>query len=130
MDHRVFRFATRGQCIKGKKLDSCEHNHVFCLNCNVLALLSFTHCHLVEIERRGGPFHLCDYSIILVLTNKIHVELCGNIMNSEQIALILTSLCSSYLTHTLRLCNSAQDSKLRSHCAKNLVLKLSSLLSI
>ena len=43
MDHRVFRFATRGQCIKGKKLDCFEHNHVFC---NVLALLK---------ERRGGP---------------------------------------------------------------------------
>ena len=29
MDHRVFQFATRGQCIKGKKLDCFEHNHVF-----------------------------------------------------------------------------------------------------
>ena len=41
MDHHVFRFATRGQCIKGKKLDCFEHNHIFCFNCNVLALLSF-----------------------------------------------------------------------------------------
>ena len=41
MDHRVFQFATRGQCIKGKKLDCFEHNHIFCFNCNVLALLSF-----------------------------------------------------------------------------------------
>ena len=29
MDHCVFRFATRGQCLKGKKLDCFEHNHVF-----------------------------------------------------------------------------------------------------
>ena len=36
-DHRCFRFATRGQCIKGKK--RCP----------------FMPCYLVEIERRGGP---------------------------------------------------------------------------
>ena len=30
MDYRVFQFATRGQCIKGKKLDCFEHNHIFC----------------------------------------------------------------------------------------------------
>ena len=43
MDHRVFQFATRGQCIKGKKLDCFEHNYVFCfkLQCaSIVVLLS------------------------------------------------------------------------------------------
>ena len=32
---------------------------MYCVsNCNVLALLSFMHCHLVEIERRGGPLSI------------------------------------------------------------------------
>ena len=30
MDHRVFRFATRGQCTKWKKLNCFEDNHRFC----------------------------------------------------------------------------------------------------
>ena len=30
MDHRIFQFATRGQSIKGKKLDCFHHNQVFC----------------------------------------------------------------------------------------------------
>ena len=52
MDHCVFRFATRGQCIKGKKLDRFEHNHIFCFK---FQCCTFMHCHLVEIERRSGP---------------------------------------------------------------------------
>ena len=41
MDHRVFRIATRGHCIKEKKLDCFEHNHVFCfkLQCASIVLL-------------------------------------------------------------------------------------------
>ena len=44
MDHRVFRFATRGQCIKGKKLDCFEKNHVFCfkLQCASIVVLLCT----------------------------------------------------------------------------------------
>ena len=44
MDHRVFRFATRGQCIKGKKLDCFEHNHIFCfkLQCAGIVVLLYT----------------------------------------------------------------------------------------
>ena len=40
MDHSVFRFATRGQCIKGKKLDSLNTTTYFVLNCNVLCPLA------------------------------------------------------------------------------------------
>ena len=40
MNHRVFWFATRGQCIKGKKA-RLNTTTYFVLNCNVLALLSF-----------------------------------------------------------------------------------------
>ena len=44
MDHCVFRFATGGQCIKGKKLDCFEHNHVFCfkLQCASIVVLLCT----------------------------------------------------------------------------------------
>ena len=44
MDHRVFQFATRGQYIKGKKLDCFEQNHVFCfkLQCASIVVLLFT----------------------------------------------------------------------------------------
>ena len=44
MDHRVFQFATRGQCIKGKKLDCFEHNHIFCfkLQCASIVVLLCT----------------------------------------------------------------------------------------
>ena len=44
MDHGVFPFATRGQCIKGKKLDCFEHNHVFCfkLQCASIVVLLCT----------------------------------------------------------------------------------------
>ena len=44
MDHRIFRFATIGQCIKGKKLDCFEHNHVFCfkLQCASIVVLLCT----------------------------------------------------------------------------------------
>ena len=44
MDHCVFRFATRGQCIKEKKLDGFEHNHVFCfkLQCASIVVLLCT----------------------------------------------------------------------------------------
>ena len=62
MDHRVFRFATRGQCIKGKKLDCFEHNHVFCFKLHCCPLM---HCHLVEIERRGGPFRSPSVTFLL-----------------------------------------------------------------
>ena len=58
MDHRVFRFATRGQCIKGKKLDCFEHNHVFCfkLQCASIVVLLCTAIWW-QIERRGGPLN-------------------------------------------------------------------------
>ena len=41
MEHRVFQFATRGQCIKEKKLDCFEHNHIFCfkLQCASIVVL-------------------------------------------------------------------------------------------
>ena len=44
MDHRVFQFATRGQCINGKKLDCFEHNHIFCfkLQCASIVVLLCT----------------------------------------------------------------------------------------
>ena len=44
MDHWVFQFATRGQCIKEKKLDCFEHNHVFCfkLQCASIVVLLCT----------------------------------------------------------------------------------------
>ena len=44
MDHRVFQFATRGQCIKGKKARLFEHNHVFCfkLQCASIVVLLCT----------------------------------------------------------------------------------------
>ena len=44
MDHRIFQFATRGQCIKGKKLDCFEHNHIFCfkLQCASIVVLLCT----------------------------------------------------------------------------------------
>ena len=44
MDHRVSRFATRGQCIKGKKLDCFQNNHVFCfkLECASIVVLLCT----------------------------------------------------------------------------------------
>ena len=41
MDHRVFQFATRGQCIKEKSWIVLNTITYFVLNCNVLALLSF-----------------------------------------------------------------------------------------
>ena len=42
MDHRVFRFATRGQCIKGKKLDCFEHKFCFKLQCASIVVLLCT----------------------------------------------------------------------------------------
>ena len=44
MDHCVFRFATRGQCIKEKKLDCFEHNSIFCfkLQCASIVVLLCT----------------------------------------------------------------------------------------
>ena len=44
MDHHVLQFATRGQCINGKKLDCFEHNHVFCfkLQCASIVVLLCT----------------------------------------------------------------------------------------
>ena len=41
MDHRIFWFATRGQCIKGKKARLFWTQPRIFFNCNVLALLSF-----------------------------------------------------------------------------------------
>ena len=44
LTHRIFWFATRGQCIKGKKLDCFEHNHIFCfkLQCASIVVLLCT----------------------------------------------------------------------------------------
>ena len=42
MDHRVFQFATRGQCIKGKKLDCFEHKFCFKLQCASIVVLLCT----------------------------------------------------------------------------------------
>ena len=41
MDHCIFQFATRGQCIKGKKLDCFEQKHIFCfkLQCASIVVL-------------------------------------------------------------------------------------------
>ena len=68
MDHHVFRFATRGQCIKRKKLDCFEHNHVFYfkLQCASIVVLLWTAIWW-QIERRGGPlktkYVFCDQNI-------------------------------------------------------------------
>ena len=42
MDHRVFRLATRGQCIKEKKPDCFEHIFCFELQCASIVVLLCT----------------------------------------------------------------------------------------
>ena len=55
MDHRVFRFATRGQCIKGKKARLFwTHTHIFKLQCASIVYLLCTAIWW-QIERFGGP---------------------------------------------------------------------------
>ena len=57
MDHCVFRFATRWQCIKGKKLDCFEHNHIFCFNLECASIVVLL-CTAIwwKIKGRSGPF--------------------------------------------------------------------------
>ena len=56
MDHRIFQFATRGQCIKGKKLDCFEHKHIFCFKLQCASIV-YLLCTAIwwQIERHGGP---------------------------------------------------------------------------
>ena len=69
MDHRIFRFATRGQCIKGKKLDYVEHNHVFCfkLQCASIVVLLCTAIwwkskdavvHCIQLKTHASKFYV------------------------------------------------------------------------
>ena len=58
MDHRVFRFATRGQGIKGK------YKHIFCfkLKCASIVYLLCTALWW-QIKRRSGPLSLQDHFV-------------------------------------------------------------------
>ena len=64
MDHHDFRFAIRGQCIKGKNLDCFEHNHVFCfkLHCASIVVLLCTAIWW-QIESCGGPLFARNQSL-------------------------------------------------------------------
>ena len=55
MDHRVFRFATRGQCIKGKKLDCFEHKFCFKLQCASIVVLL---CTAIWWKSKDAVVHL------------------------------------------------------------------------
>ena len=62
MDHCVFRFATRGQCTKGKKLDCFECNHVFCfkLQCASIVVLLCTAIWWSIVHEVGSKSNAID----------------------------------------------------------------------
>ena len=58
MDHRVFWFATRGQCIKGKKLDCFEHKFCFKLQCASIVVLL---CTAIWWKLKDAVVHCLSY---------------------------------------------------------------------
>ena len=57
MDYRVFQFATRGQCIKGKKLDCFEHNHIFCFKFQCASIVVLL-CTAIWWKSKNAVVHL------------------------------------------------------------------------
>ena len=70
MEHHVFQFATRGQCIKGKKLDCFEHKHIFCfkLQCANIAVLL---CTAIWWKSNYAVVHWSDFLIIGLFLQEI-----------------------------------------------------------
>ena len=76
MDHRVFQFATRGQCIKGKKLDCFEHNHVFCfkLQCASIVVLLCTAIWWKSKDAVVLPYLPTQYKFLRLLPKSISLK--------------------------------------------------------
>ena len=71
MHHCIFRFATRGQCIKGKKLDCFEHKFCFKLQCASIVVLL---CTAIWWKSKHAVVHFFSKKNYFSATSNIQVQ--------------------------------------------------------
>ena len=77
MYHHVFRFATRGPCLNGKKLDGFEHNHIVCLKlqCDSIVVLL---CTAIWWKSKDAVVHSLVLEIVNVITITLEIVMIQN----------------------------------------------------